>query len=71
MLRLFDGDAYRSSKKAEPLWIGEIASAGMDSDLRELINYMLIVGFEHFGRDTGRRVSEVISKDDDRVWLLR
>ena len=71
VLRLFDADAVRSSKKVEPLWIGEVASAGMDSDLRELLNYILIVGFEHFGRDTGRRIYEVISKDDDRVWLLR
>ena len=71
VLRLFDGEAYRASKETEPLWIGEIASAGMDSDLRELINYMLIVGFEHFGQDTGKMISEAISKDDERVWLLR
>jgi hypothetical protein len=83
VLRLFDGEAYRASgdayrssgdaasKEAEPLWIGEIASAGTDSDLRELINYMLVVGFEYFGQDTGRMISEVISRDDERVWLLR
>jgi len=71
VLRLFDGEAYRASKETEPLWIGEIASAGMDSDLRELINYMLIVGFEHFGQDTGRMISEAILRDDERVWLLR
>ena len=78
VLRLFDGevyrasgDAYRASKETEPLWIGEIASAGIDSDLRELSNYLLIVGFEHFGQDTGKMISEAISKDDERVWLLR
>ncbi|MEA3226562.1 MAG: hypothetical protein U9Q07_11480 [Planctomycetota bacterium] len=71
VLRLFDGEAYKTSKKTEPLWIGEVTSAGMDSDLRELINYMLIVGFEYLGQDIGRMISEVISKDDERVWLLR
>jgi hypothetical protein len=71
VIKMFDSEAYRASKEVEPLWIGEITSVGLDSDLRELVDYMLIVGFEHFGRDTGRRVFEVISKDDDRVWLLR
>jgi len=76
VLRLFDGDAYRASgdaasKETEPLWIGEIASAGTGSDLRGLIDYMLIVGFEYFGQDTGRMISEVISRDDERLWLLR
>lgn len=70
-MKMFDNKAYGASKKVKPLWIGEIASVGLDSDLRELMNYMLIVGFEYFGEDTGRRVSEVISKNDDRVWLLR
>lgn len=71
VMKMFDNKAYGASKKVKPLWIGEIASVGLDSDLRELMNYMLIVGFEYFGEDTGRRVSEVISKNDDRVWLLR
>ncbi len=70
-MKMIDSKAYEASKKVEPLWIGEITSVGLDSDLRELMNYMLIVGFEHFGQDTGRRVSEVISKNDDRIWLLR
>lgn len=71
VMKMFDSKAYRASKKVEPLWIGEITSAGLESDLRELMNYMLIVGFEHFGQDTGKRIYEVISKDDDRIWLLR
>jgi hypothetical protein len=71
VLKIFDEEAYRASKKVEPLWIGEVTSVGLESDLRELLNYMLIVGFEHFGQDTGRRVSEVISEKDERIRLLR
>jgi hypothetical protein len=69
-LRLIDGEAYRTSESAEPAWIGEIASAGMSSDLRELINYMLIAAFEHFARDTQRQITEFIPRNDERVWLL-
>jgi hypothetical protein len=70
LLRLIDGKAYRTSQKARPLWIGEVTSAGPSSDLRELINYMLIAAFEHFGEDTGKRVNELFLEDDERVKLL-
>jgi hypothetical protein len=69
-LKLIDGEAYRTSKGAEPVWIGEVASAGMSSDLRELMNYMLIAAFEHFAQDTQRQVTEYINRNDERVWLL-
>jgi len=69
-LRLIDGKAYRISESPEPVWIGEVASAGMSSDLRELINYMLIAAFEHFAQNTQRQVTEVIPRNDERVWLL-
>lgn len=69
-LRLIDGQAYRASRSAEPAWIGEVASAGMSSDLREVINYMLIAAFEHFAEDTQRQIDVFIPKDDARVGLL-
>ncbi len=70
VLRLIDGKAYRTSKESKPLWIGEVMSAGPSSDLRELINYLLIAAFEHFGEDTGKRVNELFLEDDERVKLL-
>ncbi|OHB73313.1 MAG: hypothetical protein A2Z25_09770 [Planctomycetes bacterium RBG_16_55_9] len=69
-LKLMDGKDYRASRSAEPVWIGEVASAGMSSDLREIINYMLIAAFEHFAEDTRRQITEYISRDDERLWLL-
>jgi hypothetical protein len=70
VLRLVDGDVYRNSQKVEPLWIGEVTSAGPSSDLREVINYMLIAAFEYFAQDTGRQIIAVISQADERVQLL-
>lgn len=71
LLKLFEGEAYRASGSAEPVWIGEIASAGMSSDLREIINYMLIAAFEHFAEDTQRQIIETIYREDERVRLLK
>jgi hypothetical protein len=70
VLKLFDSKTYRTNKKAGPLWIGEAASSGPGSDLRNLINYMLVAALEHFGRDTGKRVNELFSEDDERVKSL-
>ncbi len=70
VLRLIDGIAYRTSQKAKPIWIGEVTSAGTSSDLRKLINYMLIAALEHFGQDTGKRVNELFFEDDERIKLL-
>lgn len=70
VLKLVDGKAYTESRQAEPLWICEVASAGAGSDLRELINYLLVAAFDHFGQDTGRQLVEVIRRDDERVRAL-
>jgi len=70
ILKLVEGRAYRASKNTEPAWIGEITSVGTSSDLRELLNYMLVAAFEHFGQDTRRQISTAIPADDERVRLL-
>ncbi|MHC4542372.1 MAG: hypothetical protein ACYS74_21735 [Planctomycetota bacterium] len=70
ILKIVEGRAYEASKNAEPLWIGEITSAGASSDLRELLNYMLVAAFEHFAEDTRRQLATAISRDDERVRLL-
>jgi hypothetical protein len=70
VLKLVDSKTYKADQKAKPLWIGEIASTGPSSDLREIINYLLIAGLEHFGQDTGKRVNELFYEDDERIQLL-
>lgn len=70
ILKLFKGQADSAWKNAQPLWIGEVTSAGTSSDLRELLNYMLVAAFEHFAEDTRRQISTVISRDDERVLRL-
>ncbi len=70
VLKLVEGKAYAESKQAEPLWICEVASAGVSSDLREVVNYLLVAAFDHLGQDTGRQLVDVIYKSDERVRAL-
>ena len=69
-LKLIDGNAYRSAQKVDPSWIGEVRSSGTSSDLRKVINYMLVAAFKHFGENTGEQVDEVILGGDSRVKAL-
>ncbi len=53
-----------------PLWVGEITSSGLSSDLREMIDPMLIGAFEHFGQNTRKQVRKIIPKSDPRLPIL-
>ena len=56
--------------KVEPVWIGTITSSGRSSDLREMINYMLVCAFDHFGENTKKRIIRQVSADDKRAKAL-
>ncbi len=70
VLKLIEGNNYRSSPKAGPLWIGEITSSGSSPDLRDVMNYMLVAAFEHFGENTQKAIREIILSGDARVKAL-
>ena len=70
VLRLIDGKKFQETQKIEPVWIGEITSFGSSSDLRSIVNYLLVAAFEHFGENTKRRVMKILFEGDKRVKLL-
>jgi hypothetical protein len=37
------------------------------ADLRQVVNYLLIAGFEYFGVDTKRQMALTIGPDDPRI----
>ena len=67
-LYIYDApQAEATSASPKPLWIGEITSSDASSDLRKLINPMLVAAFEHFGENTRERIREVIAPSDSRL----
>jgi hypothetical protein len=49
------------------IWIGE-AMIGTDvADLRQVVNYLLVAGFEYFGEDTRRQMALKLPPDDPRI----
>lgn len=64
--------ASTAEKKDDAVvWRATTTSAGSSSDLRWVIDYLLVATFEHFGADTGKQVRETLSKGDKRVKILR
>jgi hypothetical protein len=58
------------SEKSSPIWIGEVNSMGSSSDLRIVIDYLIVAGFEHFGEDTGKQKKYIFSPTDERTKVL-
>lgn len=52
-------------------WRGTTISSGSSSDLRSVIDYLLVATFEEFGEDTGKRKRSTLLKNDKRVKELR
>jgi hypothetical protein len=58
-------------KNDAPLWSGTFSSEGKSSDLRGIIDYLLIPAFENFGKSTGRCIEITLDEKDKQVHSLR
>jgi hypothetical protein len=71
-LTVVEGPAYRTQKLSRPVWVGEAHSLGSSSDLRTVLNYLLVAAFKEFGKNTGKAVTtEINAKDPEAVSLTR
>lgn len=69
-LTVVEGRPYRATGRATPVWVGEVRSSGTSSDLREVLNPLLVAAFEQFGRNTRKAVPIRIKENDPRVSEL-
>jgi hypothetical protein len=70
-IRVFDARKFRESGQKEVLWAADTMSEGESSDLRDVLNYLLVATFEHFGKDTGQAVRVKLTPADSRVRHLK
>jgi hypothetical protein len=50
--------------------VGEARSAGTSSDLRLVLNYLLVANFKEFGKNTGQAVTVKINADNPEAVSL-
>jgi hypothetical protein len=70
VMKVFSSKSDGTGRDQQVVWIGEAMLATAASDVRRLVNYLLIAGFEYFGQDTGRQMVVEIEPDDPRVLEL-
>src|SRR4030042_227757 len=55
VMKVFATGRDDTSKTGQVVWIGEAMTDTGDADLRRVVDYLLIAGFEYFGVDTKRQ----------------
>lgn len=70
LIKVVDGPVYRTQKTSPPVWVGEARSVGTTSDLRLVLNYLLVANFKEFGKNTGKAVTVTIDADNPEVSTL-
>jgi hypothetical protein len=70
LINVVDGPAYRNQKLSRPVWVGEARSTGASSDLRTVLNYLLVADFKEFGQNTGKAISLDLEENDPAVFSL-
>jgi len=51
------------SEAGQVVWIGEAMTDTSVADLRRVVNYLLVAGFEYFGADTKRQMILKVGPD--------
>ena len=69
-LKVVEGKYYRETGKSHTVWVGEARSTGTSSDLREVLNPLLIAAFKQFGKNTSKAVSTNVNQKDPRFQEL-
>jgi hypothetical protein len=69
-LTVVEGPAFRTQKLSRPVWVGEAHSLGTSSDLRTVLNYLLVANFKEFGKNTGKAVTREINSQNPEATSL-
>jgi len=70
LIKVVPASAYRARQDAPPVWVGEARSVGVSSDLRMVLNYLLVADFKEFGKNTGQAVPMEIDAENPEVYSL-
>jgi hypothetical protein len=70
LINVVEGPAFRTQKLSRPVWVGDARSTGVSSDLRTVLNYLLVADFKEFGKNTGKAISLDLKERDPAVFYL-
>ena len=67
VIKVFACEPDTNPRTEKVIWIGEAMIDLDTADLRQVVNYLLVAGFEYFGKDTGKQMALKILPDDPRI----
>jgi len=67
VMKVFTAGSDDASEAGQVVWIGEAVTDTSVGDLRYVVSYLLVAGFEYFGADTKRQMALTIGPDDPRI----
>lgn len=70
-LKLVDGKYNRETNKMKYIWAEDVTSSGPNSNLREIIDYLLLPAIDHFCENTGSQLKVTIDEGDTRTKILK
>jgi len=70
LIKVVPGPAYRARQDTPPVWVGDARSVGASSDLRTVLNYLLVANFKEFGKNTGKAVTMSIDAQNPEAAAL-
>jgi hypothetical protein len=70
-IKIYDGPAFRTANQQKTLWIGENSVITETSDIRKILNYLLVAAIAHFGQDTHQTVFMNIKENDPVVKTIQ
>lgn len=70
-VQAYDARYYRKHKKLDQVWEGSAESSGENSDLREVMDYLLVQAFAQFGKNISKTMHTTMNGNDKDVEKLR
>lgn len=70
VMKVFAPDRADASEAEQVVWIGEVMTDTSVADIRHVVNYLLVAGFEYFGVDTKKQMNLTISPNDPRITQI-
>jgi hypothetical protein len=70
LINVVDGKYYREKGQFKTIWVGEARSTGTSSDLRTVLNYLLLADLKKLGQNTGKAVTVEIGEQEPLVYGL-
>jgi len=71
VIQIFKAEAYQQEDTSPLIWQGSAQYCDDNDDLRDTLNYLLIISLRDFGIDTQRNIETAIDSNDKEVLNLK